>query len=359
MTSFNFGDNEIKEEQLSLGLDTSGERYTPASPQMITQILKHYQQEGFPYIQLSDEEKKYEYNLLRNFEGELIIGDRVFADSTGVNLANSYHPHRYEVTCNNHRTALYVFKREWLLRKCIEKCLKMSGKVTPSALRSMLSIFEGVQVASNFPPATAKAIYEHFLPSPGIVWDMSCGWGGRLVAACSTPAIQIYQGTEPSTLTYHGNNLLADFLRSNCEVHTGVLIANQGSEIELPGAFKEVDLCFTSPPYYNCEKYSHEETQSYIAYPSCGEWMDTFIKKTLQNCMQIMKPSAHLVVNIADVANYKNLTKDFVKTAEKVGFRLQQLMRLELSTMPGKGKRNRSEKNSGSRNEPIFVMVKK
>lgn len=353
MTSFDFGANKPKEEQMSLGLDTSGERYTAASEQMVMQIVRHYQKEGFPYVELSEEEKRTEFNNLVSFNQQLIVGDCVVSDNTAVTLANYYHPHRFEVECNNHRTAMYVFRREHLLRKCIQKCLKMNGRVTPSSLRSMLSIFEGVQVASNFPPATAKEIYEYFLPNTGVVWDMSCGWGGRLLAAAATESVTLYQGTEPSLKTFAGNSQLASFLKSK------TTLACQGSEVSLPENFRSVDLCFTSPPYFNTEKYADEETQSYKKFPTHGDWMDHFMRDTLRNCLNIMTDKATLVVNIADVNTYKSLTKDFVKTAEKVGFKLIETKKLQLSTMPGQGKRNRSETNSGNRNEPIFIFNKR
>lgn len=354
MTRFNFGFNEEENPQLELELDGE-ERYTPHSDQVVNELVKNYREKGFPYIVLTDKEKQEEYESLKKFETQLIFGEEVLSDSTGVALANSYHPHRYGVEVNNNRTALYVFSRDHLLKKCIQKCLKMNGKATPAALRSMLSIFEGVQVPSNFPPATAKEIYEYFLPNSGVVWDMSCGWGGRLLAALSTPAVQLYQGTEPSTKTVNG--LLSMLL--DLSNKTGVNIAGQGSESPLPPDFIDCDLCFTSPPYYNTEKYAREETQSFIKYPTRQDWMEKFMRETLLNCNRILKPSGYLVVNIANVATYQNLCKDFLKQADLVGFKLLETKYLQLSTMPGSGKRNKNKEGVGNRNEPIFVMVKK
>src|SRR5215469_5800997 len=131
-------------------------------PQMVKTILKHYQEKGFPYLQLTEEEKIDEFKALSNLEFAVV--DKTFtSNSTGVALANYYHKHRYSVPCGGHRTADYVFKRQWLLEKCIKKCIALSGSISDSQLRSMLSIFEGTQVASNFPPGTAKSIYQYFL----------------------------------------------------------------------------------------------------------------------------------------------------------------------------------------------------
>lgn len=354
MSRFDFGFNEQENPQLELELDGQ-ERYTPYSEQMVNETFRHFREKGFPYIVLTDREKKEEFNALKAFDTQLIFGEEVLSDSTGVALANSYHPHRYDVQVNDNRTAIYVFQRDHLLKKCIQKSLKMNGKATPAALRSMISIFEGVQVPSNFPPATAKEIYEYFLPNTGVVWDMSCGWGGRLLAAMSTDAVTLYQGTEPSTVTVSG----LDTMRSDFKWDSKSYIVCTGSESPLPSGFVECDLCFTSPPYFNTEKYAREPTQSFIKYPTRTDWMHKFMRETLLNCNRILKESGFLVVNIANVSTYRNLCNDFLKEADLVGFRLLETKYLQLSTMPGGGKRNKNKEGVGNRNEPIFIFAKK
>lgn len=281
------------------------------------------------------------------------------ADSTAVGLANSYHPHRFGVICNDKRTALHIFGRDHLLRKAIEKCVKMQGGINDAKLRSMLSIFEGVQVASNFPPGTAKAIYETLLRRPGRVWDMSCGFGGRLLAALSTDAVEYYYGTEPSSQTFKGLCMMERELRINWEFPPmcETFLAMQGSETILPDEWKEkVDLCFTSPPYFNTEKYSREESQSFLRYPYRSEWTSKFIGGTIQNCLALLKPDGLIAVNIANVNSYKNLEQDFVREVLSHGLTLLEVRKVVFSVMPGKGKRNRSESSKGNRTEPLFIF---
>src|SRR6185369_12330468 len=333
-------------QQPSLGMDMSGVKYTPPSNKLIMETLAHYRRTGFPYIELSEHEKVSELSELQNFPAHTLIqGQDVYADSTGVALANMYHKHRYGVVCGENRTALYVFTRDHLLEKAIAKCFKLQGGISDSKLRSMLSIFEGVQVASNFPPATAKAIYEHFLPNSGLTWDMSCGWGGRLLAAFSTKAVTVYYGTEPSTLTY--NKLLemaVDISNLPMKIDTmlyGILM--QGSEVELPSDMKSVDLCFTSPPYFAAEKYAREDTQSFLKYPYPSDWMKYFIGGTLKNCKQILKPNGRVVVNIANVKSYPDLENQFIKRADAEGFKIEEIKFLLYTAMPGSGNKNRQE----------------
>ena len=349
-------------DQLNLELTDTVNRYSGADPNVIRSILQHYRTTGFPYQRLTLGEIVDGYYELMRLKTEEMVNKKetwsIRSDSTSVAVANYYHPHRYGVVCNNHRTALYVFGRDHLLLKAIKKCAKMQGGISDTRLRSMLSIFEGVQVASNFPPGTAKAIYERFLYHPGVVWDMSCGFGGRLLAAMSTDSVSQYFGTEPSSLTFAGLE------KMNQDIHRlidfpppcDVTLAMQGSETLLPPNFKSVDLCFTSPPYFDTEKYCREETQSYLRYYNRTDWIKNFIGGTVENCKSILKPDGKILINIANVNSFQNLEQATVKECKDRGLELLQYFAINFSTMPGKGKRNRNDLNAGCRTEPLFVF---
>ena len=42
---------------------------------------------------------------------------------------------------------------------------------------------------------------------------------------------------------------------------------------------KSLDLCFTSPPYFDTEKYSDEDTQSYKKFPTEDGWVNGFFEE--------------------------------------------------------------------------------
>ena len=55
--------------------------------------------------------------------------------------------------------------------------------------------YSGTQSVSNFRPTVfTKLIYEKF--GGDVVWDMSCGWGGRLLGFLSTSNTKQYIGTD-------------------------------------------------------------------------------------------------------------------------------------------------------------------
>jgi hypothetical protein len=298
-----------------------------------------------------------EYASLIGYEGAVV--DKTFSsNSTGVALANSYHPHRYEISCNGHRTAMAVFRRHDLLEKCIKKCIALSGSVDDSKLRSMISIFEGVQVASNFPPGTAKCIYRYFLPDGGIVWDMSCGFGGRLLAALCCRNIK-YIGTDPSTKTQFGLAVMLDDLTQLGARFIQPTLLPHGSEVYLEVEPNSVDFCFTSPPYFNTERYAEEETQSFKAYPYKDMWITKFIGGTALNCWRVLKPGRFVAINIANVKSFPYLEKETVREFLHNGFTLAETFYLAYTMMPGKGSKNKQfESGKRFRKEPIFIFKK-
>ena len=43
------------------------------------------------------------------------------------------------------------------------------------------------------------------------------------------------------------------------------------------------DTVFTSPPYFNVERYSYDDTQSWVKYKDIKDWNEKFLQKTLKN----------------------------------------------------------------------------
>lgn len=340
------------QSQNNLDLGFYENKYQDPSLEIINSVFNYYRRDrGFPFPSFSMLEKKLMFQELIDLKTQkLIDGLKIQSDSTSIWLANSYHPHRYDVQCRNMKTAMQVFKNDELLKRCIKKCIKMYGTISDKKLLTMLSIFEGVQVASNFPTGTAKAIYKYFLPSGGRVWDMSMGWGGRLLSAASLKNIY-YIGTEPSSETFTG---LSNMVK---ELGIVVNLIFSGSE-NITFEKNCFDLCFTSPPYYDTEKYAREYSQSFLKFPYRQDWINGFMGSTLLECHRALKPDGVLLINIANVETFKDLEKQTVKKAIECGFQLNHTMKIEFSIMPGSGKKNKNASNQGNRTEPLFVFTK-
>ncbi|MDA3779746.1 MAG: DNA methyltransferase [Bacteroidales bacterium] len=308
-------------------------------------IFHYYRETGFPYYPVDEKSRRKDFEKLMNYDRTNLFEDKVFKQTMhGLGLAWSYFPYAFEVRCGNKMTPYEAFMDDEIFMKVIQKRLKMGTYISDSGIRKMLKIYSGVQGVSNFRPTAAAAIYDTFAKN-GVVWDMSGGWGGRLLGAIAS-GVKTYIATEPSTNTYHGLlNLSSDF-----GLNINSWIYNMGSEdFEPPKNI--LDLCFTSPPYFDLEKYSNEETQSYIKYPTKDKWVEGYLAETFKNCYYGLKSGGVMLINIADIKG-KELEKDIIKTAEKVGFKYRTEYKLTLSNV------NLRNKDKKFKYEPIYLFVK-
>jgi len=60
-------------------------------------------------------------------------------------------------------------------------------------------------------------------------------------------------------------------------------------------------MVFTSPPYFSVERYSYDDTQSWVRYKDINDWNKDFLQTTLGNIWGSIKSGGYLLVNISDV----------------------------------------------------------
>ena len=305
-----------------------------------SELFHHYRTNGFPYFPTNEDWRAKELGKLMKYDYTKCVNtsDNIIKQVMhGLSLCWSYHPHHYDVVCNNMRTVKDTFDDDTLLRKVIAKRIKHGDNMSDNGLRKMIKVFSGTQCVSNFRPTAAAALYTHFCKKGGTVWDMSSGYGGRCLGAHLAGVH--YIGTDPCTLNFNGVQSMAKDINASAELY------NIGSEDYLPDE-NSLDMCFTSPPYFDCEKYSEEGTQSYIKYPSKSAWLNGFMAQTLRNCKMGLKSGGVLVINVQNVKSYPSLVEDVVNLANNLGFDEQQRWGIYLSRL-GKG---------GYKTEPVLVF---
>ena len=338
------------------------------------------------YYKLTNEEKLEGLNDLRNYVAEhassLIDEEGVIKQETRFNpIASSYHPHLWSVRVGKSPTPQEVFSDPQKLTAAIEhynRALHKRNKgeqeedergpaflitthLAPSAttaavIRKACSLYRGTQRVSQFSPVAAAALYYMYLPKGGgAVWDPSMGWGGRMLGAWSCDRVTKYIGSDPSTDTFAGlQRMKRDLKRLMPDREIRIEPHKLGSETSAMRAKlkpRSVHLIMTSPPYWNREKYSDEETQSCVQYKTKEEWLEGFLGGTLDNCQRALKPGGHLIINIAGVPGFRDLPKQFVSLAETRGWRKVNELKLALSQGPGT-----KLKDQTHRHEPVFVF---
>ena len=310
--------------------------------------FKYARNRGMPYYSYNYQEKLLEFDKIKKADFENgIICNEVLQLLHGLGLAWSYFPHHWEVQVLKMKRPIDVFNNDKLLKKALASRIKYGGKVgtkgymTDANLRKAIRTASGVQAVSNFRPVAAASIYYKYAHN-GVVWDMSCGYGGRLIGALASGSVKKYIGTDPCELTHRGlKNIKDDFNHIDMQVDLNKI----GSEDFVPN--EEIDLCFTSPPYFNTEEYSNEETQSWKKYPTKKEWLQGFLRKTMQNCFSCLKDDGLMIINIANVKSYPNLETDVLRMAYSENFKISDVLLLRLSSIMG-----------GFKYEPIFIFKK-
>lgn len=277
---------------------------------------------------------------------------------TAQNLTWYYFPHVINIPCGKGKKILgQVLQDPVLLKTSIIRSLAMhekhGGLVSWRSLEHHLPLMNGTQMASNFRPTAAKAIYSQFAQNK-VVWDMSCGHGGRLLGALSSPVAK-YIGTDPSTPTMNGLLHLIKDLGGLSP--TQIELHQCGSEVFIPS--EPVDFCFTSPPYFNTERYTNEPTQSWKNFPTLEAWLKGFLRKTIRNCGYCLKPSGILALNVSEY-----LEEAVEAVCNKEGFYKIDKLYLLLSKMPGSSARQSKVASNrktifGRIAEPILILKKR
>ena len=353
-------------------VDTSEGNLNPLQlEQHINEVHSYWSQRGFPYYPTDKSWRQEKFKELMQTDYKSLISESgvIKPNLTGLSLAWSYMPHSFGIRCGKMRTPSEIYESEEDFKKGIKKLLTGSffgtfniidlmpvsqnlfGEMTEtspqakfkseSIMRSLLRRYTGTQCVSNFRPTSAAALYHRFAKPNDVVWDMSMGYGGRILGAILADVN--YIGTDPATPTYNGlTQIKNDFARSNRFYNLHKL----GSEVFQPEK-ESLDFAFTSPPYFNWEQYSEDEEQSFKQFNSNEQWNNGFLKKTIENVYYGLKKDKVMGLNVANIKSHKTFEDDTVEIAKSVGFKYIDTYKLQLSSQ-----------ESGAKYEPVFIFKK-
>ena len=166
---------------------------------------------------------------------------------------------------------------------------------TPKTLRR--GFFSARKVVSMFKPVTAGAIWARWMPEglPPVVWDPSAGFGARMLGFLSVFPEGTYIANEPAWQTSAEALTLAPLLCGEAAARQVVLLP-RGSEIEGPS--QPVSMVFTSPPYFDKERYFDEPGQCWRDYPSEAQWRACYLVPTIRRAADVLVTGGRLVLNV-------------------------------------------------------------
>lgn len=154
-------------------------------------------------------------------------------------------------------------------------------------------------VASQFRPSAAKCIYQHF--NSKYVLDFSAGWGDRLNGFLSCSNTKSYLGIDPNDTLYKGYQ---QQVNSYCKDKKVNLFCDGAENLDIPK--NTFDTVFTSPPYFNIERYTQSDNQSWKKFKKLDQWLEGFLFPVIRKSWDGLHHGGNMIVNISDV--YSNHT---------------------------------------------------
>jgi len=217
----------------------------------------------------------------------LCLGER-----TGHKISMFFNPHRYDTPTIEKRSIVdainnFPTQMDGLARAALFKLGKCPNR---ELLYQILQLaINASQYVNEFPPAIAR---RHFLSfNAKRVLDPCGGWGGRMIGAASVGAY--YEAWEPATKTYKGLLQLGKWLK---RFETGFEFCVHPEPFEDAEAKDRFDLAYTSPPYYDTERYSEEPSNSFNRYPTFEEWLEGFYLPMVRKAVKTSRQG--LIINI-------------------------------------------------------------
>jgi hypothetical protein len=196
--------------------------------------------------------------------------------------------------------------------------LKME-QIGKRELRTMIGLRK--YICAQFKPNVAKMFYDYL--NAETVLDFSMGWGDRLAGAFASDSVKHYVGLDPRK----ENHPIYEEQRDYYTRHTSFFESPTKTDFFCSpaedfyfGRYNEYfDVVFTSPPYFSVERYSHDDTQSWVRYKNIDDWNTNFLHKSLGNIIPSVKKGGIIAINIADVYTGTSGGKDWLEITNPMG----------------------------------------
>ena len=314
------------------------EKYDEVVPQIIDEFLKAGFYQTDKYFQ-KDINIIEEYKHLQKDKVDI---NKITAQKTtkSNSILRKYMPHICEVEDHKGNNILKLWTREK-----IEEAFKSLDKpnVTVNSNFSEFKKKLKFNPVTLYSPIMTKSILKEL--DCKTVFDPCIGWGGRMIGTTCLGNDYHYTGCEPFTKTFSGlENIIKDL-----NIENQIDIYHSGVELMLDVLKeKRFDMCLTSPPYYDLEVYSHEDSQSIKKYNSYDEWLNKFIKPIIEFvCNNVDKYSCWSVKNIKTDKKY-NLLDDVIRIHNENGWVLKKQFSIKKNT----------PKNKTTDGDVTYVFVK-
>lgn len=282
----------------------------------------------------------------------------------GITLCRHLFPEIVHVRRNKNAASIHdSFNSDKSLLTALRFLFKDRPTCNAPQLHSVLGITMS-NCFNTFPCMRMKAICELLCPPQGIVYDFSAGFGSRMLGCLSSRNNYTYIGVDPNQeLHYHERyQKLGDLIQEafNQTPDANGRIRQVQAHVECIGSedyrprslLNQVDLAFSSPPYWSREYYTDDDTQCYNKFPTLQEWLEGYVRDTVVNIYALLKKGGLVAFNICDFGSVKYVD-EWIKIVQQQGFKMISIISAQKESRIGSG-HDRTE----TKTEEIYVFKK-
>lgn len=224
---------------------------------------------------------------IRKYDVSKLQRDGTFSGNcslVGVSYLKSNFHSYWKSSYKNSPSPIEAWNDDKIMKRVIKYRIGLnnSNEVFDFSIHQMIRGLSAQRLTvSFFRPILAASIYNHFLgdvENP-VVFDPCCGFGGRMLGFKSRYPNGTYIGCEPNPETFSELMELSKHF-TNVQLHNCKL-----EDFDLTSLPPNLDLSFTSIPYFDWETYSNP-----VEYSGFEDWKSSFIGK--------LKQCPKLIVNI-------------------------------------------------------------
>ena len=262
--------------------------------ELVPQLAQELEKVSF-YTEYSDIELRTDWIKLVSWNAQ--VTSIASTQRVGMKLCEHFFPNFYDIEDKKGNS----FKLLWTAKN-LEKVLRWNRKShsTPylSEIKRGIYFNFGLPKSTMYRPQMAKLVVTNL--GGMSVFDPCAGWGGRLLGSLAAGA-EVYTAFEPNTETYEGLLRMVKFLGLESRVR---LYKDSALNMDSYN-IRNIDVVLTSPPYFDLEVYSHEDTQSVTGCTSYQMWVNKFLGPLVQSSLQTLKPNGWSCWNVHNVGKMK------------------------------------------------------
>lgn len=194
---------------------------------------------------------------------------------------------------------------------------KCKNCVNPIYLQAIM--YENNRFCTVYKPYLFKLLIQIFKTheKPNIL-DLSSGWGDRLIAIASIQNdINLYIGIDPNKKLITGyKKIIDDLIKDKNKVK---LINDKSENVDF-NLLPKQDIIFWSPPFFDQEIYTKDESQSVEQFKTYDDWESKFIIDVINRSTNNLVKNGVLILYIGNI-NYESFLKkiSYIQTLEFIG----------------------------------------